>query len=59
MRRITAPRIFKHWNRNLFGKGKSNIPIPPSGSFILLQDGKQNEGYLLQQDGTKLALNLP
>lgn len=55
MRRITAPRIFKHWNRNLFGKGKSNIPIPPSGSFIL----KQNEGYLLQQDGTKLTLNLP
>lgn len=57
MRRITAPRIFKHWNRNLFGKNQSSIVIPPpaTGSFLLKQDGSS----LLKQDGSKILLNTP
>lgn len=57
MRRITAPRIFKHWNRNLFGKNQSSIVIPPpaTGSFLLKQDGSA----LLKQDGSKILLNTP
>jgi|688.fasta_scaffold1095023_2 hypothetical protein len=55
MRRISAPRIFKHWNRNLLGKGGSGItpPTPVLTSALLKQDGS----FLLQQDGGKLLLN--
>lgn len=50
MRRISAPRIFKHWNRNLLGK---TPPTPVLTSALLKQDGS----FLLQQDGGKLLLN--